>query len=155
MTKSELLANIRRDRAQLDALIASLPRERMAERSLEGGRSVQDVLAHITAWEQLCLDWIRTGDRPGTPFTMEAIDAFNAQTYEENRGRALAEVLAESRRSSDELLETVEQLSEEDLTESDRFAWTRGEPLSLLVSANADDHYREHIAQIEAWLGPR
>ena len=49
MDKTELLAAIARDRARLEELIAGIDDARMTEPSLEGGWSVKDVLAHISA----------------------------------------------------------------------------------------------------------
>ncbi|MEK7693088.1 MAG: ClbS/DfsB family four-helix bundle protein, partial [Chloroflexota bacterium] len=73
MTKAELLDAIRRDRATLDALVTSLSEAQMIAPELDAGWSVKDVLAHITAWEQLCLKWIREGRRDEGPFTQESI----------------------------------------------------------------------------------
>lgn len=150
MTKAELLANIRRDRARLDALLAPLDDARMIEPALDDGWSVKDALAHITSWEQLCLGWIRAGERREGPFTPESINALNARIYAKNRDRPLAEVLAHSRQSSAEILAVAESLSDDALAAAPE--WAPGRPLAEVISGNTDDHYLEHIDQINAWV---
>jgi len=150
MTKAELVANIERDRARLDELLAALDGARMTEPALDDGWSVKDALAHITSWEQLCLGWIRAGERREGPFTDDSLNALNARIYAENRDRPLVAVLARSRQSSAEILAVTESLSDEALAAPP--AWAPGRPLAEIISGNADDHYREHIDQINAWL---
>jgi hypothetical protein len=153
MTKDELLAAIRRDRALLDALVAGLNEAQMLDPAHDGGWSVKDALAHIAAWERLCTSWlavIARGETPDRP-EVEDVDGANARFYEEARDSALADVMTESARSYQAIVEAVEQLSPADLADEKHFGW----PTSRVVSGNTDDHYREHIAQIEAWLRGR
>jgi uncharacterized protein (TIGR03083 family) len=149
MTKDEVLAHMRRERATLDALVASLSEAQLVEPELEAGWSVKDVLAHIAAWEQLCVKWIREGRCDEGPFTQESIDAFNQSIHEANRGRSPDAIREESRRSYAAIVETVEALPD-DLDAAP--AWAPGRPLGEIISSNSDEHYREHIEQIEAWL---
>jgi hypothetical protein len=152
MTKSELLASIRRERATLDALVASLSEAQRIAPELDADWSVKDALAHISAWERLCLKWIREGRRDEGPFTQESIDAFNDGIYEGHRVHTLDDVLAESRESHAALLAMVEALMD-DLDAPP--AWAPGRPLGAIISSNADEHYREHIEQILRWTERR
>ena len=147
--KNELLAAIRRDRAALDALVASLSEAQLVAPELEAGWSAKDVLAHITAWERLCVKWIRERRREEGPFTQESLDALNKSIYDANKGRALDAILEESRRSYAAIAETVEALTD-DLDAAP--VWAPGRLLGEIISSNSDEHYREHIEQIEAWL---
>jgi len=150
MTKDELLTAIRRDRARLDALIAPLGEARLTEGTLEAGWSVKDALSHISLWERLCSGWLAAAARGETPARAEVqdVDGTNARNYEATKGLPLADVLRESRESHEAILAAVEALPEAELADDGRF----GFPAWQLVSANSDDHYREHIDQIEAWL---
>jgi hypothetical protein len=150
--KPTLIANIKHDRARLDELVTSLDHARLLEPALDGGWCVKDALAHITAWEQLCLKWIREGRREEGPFTQGTIDAFNRGIYETNRDRALDAVMADSRRSYDAIVQTADTLPD-DIDAAP--AWAPGRSLGEIISSNADEHYREHIDQIEAWLRAR
>jgi hypothetical protein len=153
VTRDALLAAIRRDRATLDALIASVPRERLIEPSLDGDRSAKDVLAHISAWEKICMALIKNKtpiDPPEQGATRPSTDVINERIYEGSRGQPLDEVEAEARRSYADMLALVEGLSDEALAAPQG---ADGPPVEQLISGNSDHHYREHIAQIERWLG--
>ncbi len=151
MNKEELTKRIRADRARLDALVGGLDDARMLEPALEQGWSVKDVLAHISAWERLCTNWLEAAARDETPERGEVrdVDAFNAATFAANRERPLGDVRAESRASYEAIVAAIEATSDAELASDARFGW----PAWQMASANTDDHYREHIAQIEAWLG--
>ena len=153
MKKEKLTKRIRADRTRFDALVASLDSARLVEPSLEGGWSVKDVLAHVSVWERVCSAWFEAAARGETPDRPEVrdIDAFNARSYADAKDRRLADVLAESRSSHEAIVAAIEGMSEADLADDKRFGW----PAWQMASANSDDHYREHIAQIEAWLGSR
>ncbi len=150
MTKDELIASIRRDRATLDALVASLDEAQMTTPALDGGWSVKDVLAHISAWEELCASWLDAAGRGETPDRPEVrnVDETNARVYAAAKDTPLALVLARSRTSYEAMLRAVEALSDADLADEQRFGW----PAWQMASGNSDEHYREHAAQIARWL---
>jgi hypothetical protein len=156
--KDELLEAIQTERNHFEALIAPLSDEQMCQPALGGQRSVKDILAHITAWEQRCIGWIEAGLRGETParpepgYAWEDIDLLNEHTYLEHQHRPLQDVLADSHRSYQQLLEQVRTLSEEDLVDPERFPWTEGELLAWYIGANSFEHYHEHGDEIYAWL---
>ena len=149
MTKPELLALTRSERAALDALVASIDDAALTAPALDNGHSVKDVLAHISLWERLCAGWLQAVVRGETPDRPEVIDvdATNARDHAATKDAPLADVLAESSVTYQALLDAVEALSEADLADEQRFGW----PTWQLVRANSDEHYREHIDQITAW----
>jgi hypothetical protein len=57
-------------------------------------------------------------------------------------------VLAQSHEAHAAMVRSVESLSEADLADDTRFGW----PAWQMASSNSDEHYREHIEQIRAWL---
>jgi hypothetical protein len=162
MTKSELLANIHRDRAQLDALIASVPRDRMTAPVLEGDRSVKDVIAHISAWQKICMALVRNNtpvESPPPGASGPSTDLINQRIYEGSRDRPLEDVVADAQRSYGELLAMIDGLSDDALVavlgaeqEAAQLTDTESAQVGRLISGNSDEHYREHIAQIERWL---
>jgi hypothetical protein len=151
MNKQKLTKRIRADRARLDELIAGIDSAQMVEPALDQGWSVKDVLAHISAWERLCTGWLQAAMRDETPDRPEVrdVDGFNNSTFAANRDRPLADVRAESAASYAAIVAAVEATPDAELASDSRF----GRPGWQLASANSDDHYREHIAQIEGWLG--
>ena len=51
----------------------------------------------------------------------------------------------------DQTLRQVERLTDGDLNDPRKFAWTDGETLAALIADGTLEHDREHIAQIFAW----
>ncbi len=157
--KAELLASIARERARLEALVGGLSEGQLEDRSFGGDWSVRDVLAHTSAWERRIERALRTalgGTLPPWPeegATLADVDRLNARDAKAGRERPLAEVLAESRASYEAIRALVASMSEEDLFGTERWAWSRGHAAAEFVQANTDEHYAEHAAEIEAWLG--
>jgi hypothetical protein len=158
VTKTELLANIRRDRAQLDALVARVGDARMTEPTLEDDRSVKDVIAHISAWEKICMALVRNNtplDPPSPGASGPSTDLINQRIYEGSRDRPLEDVVEGARRSYAELLAMIAGLSDDALSAvlgAGQEGAEASPPVGQLISSNSDDHYREHIAQIARWL---
>ena len=158
MDKAKLQEMIQSDRAQLDELLATLSAEQMCQTTLENQWSVKDVLAHIAAWEKRCVGWIQAGlrrekpDKPEAGYTWEVVDKLNEKTFQENRERPLNDVQAEYRQAHQEMLAQVQALSEDDITNPQRFSWTNGRGLVPYIAANTYEHYQEHIKQIREWL---
>lgn len=158
MTKARVLEMIRRERQALEATLAQVGGERMTQPGVEGDWSVKDLLAHITFWERWMVRIIGEalrGERPEMPapgLTWDDLHLLNERTYLANRERDLDDVLNDFHRSYQESLEALEGLSEEDLTDPQRFAWFGGNPLWRLVAANTWEHYPEHNETVKKWL---
>jgi hypothetical protein len=159
MEKAKLLEEIQIGRAELDALVGRLSDEQLCSPTLDGRRSIKDILVHISSWERRCAGWIDTSLKGGTPerpepgFTWEQMDELNELTFLAYRNKPLQDVMAESRQSFQRLMELVQSLSEEDLNDIHRFDWWYGRPITLPIAANSYEHYREHAEEIERWLG--
>jgi hypothetical protein len=157
MTKDELVARIKSERARLDEAIARAG-ERAEEPALEGGRSMKDVIAHISAWEKIGMALVRN-NQPVPPQTgatgQSSTDAINDKVFADNRDRPYADVLADAQRSYGDLVAMVEGMSEGAL-DSRLGAGQAGAEQSPrageIISGNSDGHYREHAEQIERWL---
>jgi hypothetical protein len=158
VTRNELLANIRRERGALEALIARVGEGRMTEPVLDGGRSVKDVIAHISAWEKICMALVRNRtpiDPPAPGETRPSTDLINDRIYEGARDQPLDEVVRDAERSYADLLAFVEGLSDGALAAVQGAGEGEGPRVHQLISGNSDGHYREHIGQIERWLSAR
>lgn len=156
-SKAELLGAVREERAALEEAVDALEEGQMLDPVFDGGWSVKDTLAHITAWEQLMIGWVEQslrGEEPQRPVTGDDwVDRLNARLYEENADRPLDEVLEEFAGSYQEALALVERLEEDDLFDPERFPWRDGSPLWQMVAANTNWHYKDHrqaIADIAA-----
>jgi len=153
MNRQEFLDALRAGRAAWDALLAQIDEARMTEPGVEGDLSLKDIIAHVAWYEREMIGVIRTRALAGSEWWDRPLDERNRLIYEANRDRALAEVLAEARQVSRELLEAAETLSDEDLLDARRFRempedWKPWE----VIASNAFQHYPEHMPDIRAWL---
>lgn len=148
ITKAELLEKVRAARAEWEALLAQIDPERLSEPGVTSDWSVKDIVAHIGFWERSVLDGLRTGERG----LQGEVDEINERAFHANRDRPLDEVLAEEREIYRDLLAAIEALPEDALTTPDRFTWTGGRPVWVVIAGNTCWHYPEHAESIRAWL---
>lgn len=165
MDKPTLLNMLQTNRALFDELVAQISEERMLGPLEDDFRSGKDILAHTTAWEQRLIQWLKAaaqGEIPQVPepdATWDDMDRLNAQTLIRNQNRLLQEVMDESRRSFEQLLEEVESFSEEDLIDLHRFNWLdeelEGEPLWRAIAAGPGlAHYQDHFYDLLQRIDP-
>ncbi len=152
MTKDELLESMRAERSALDEIVEKLTEDELTAPVLEAGRSIKDVLAHITAWERQLVSWLdaaargETPERPEPGYTFEDIDRLNERDFLADRDRPFAGVRADAQRSFAGVLRAVEAMSGDSLRDEQRFGWAAWQ----VIRSNTDEHYREHRGAIEA-----
>jgi hypothetical protein len=155
LDKLALLARTRDERAALDDVYAKLTADELCAPVLEGGRSIKDVLAHITAWERRVLTAIaigRTGETPPWPepgFNPWDTDKLNERDFIAFRERPLEDVLAEAHATYVEYLTLIESFSPDEI--AGELPYTPGIKLESIIRGHADEHYREHLDAIEPW----
>lgn len=153
MDKQELLALTRSERAGLDDVYKKLTEDEVCAPVLDGGWSMKDVLAHVTAWERRILDGFeaaRRGEPPagsGDGGTQDDTDRLNQQVFLKNHARPLVDVLAEARATHADYVALIESLSDRALARE----FAPGTTPEMILRNNGDQHYREHLDQIEAW----
>ncbi|HEX9372274.1 MAG TPA: ClbS/DfsB family four-helix bundle protein [Roseiflexaceae bacterium] len=162
-SKAELIEWVRREHAALEETIDRLTEAQMTA-PVDGGWSIKDILAHITAWEQV-LVLFHMGGRPfdeaagldtityGTDDTEQINDAL----YRRDRDKPLPDVLAAFRRSYEQALAAIEATDEADLfkpyTPRGRTAADTG-PLIDWIASDTYEHYVEHRLMIQALAAP-
>ena len=154
VSKERLLEELRAGRERLEATLARVSEEQLTAPGAIGDWSVKDLLAHLIFWEQTPVRALRAearGERGELP-SDESVDQLNARAVAERRERPPAEVLAEFERSYHELLEVIAPLSDAELNDPSRYAWTEGKPLWRIIAGESYLHYREHDEEIRAWL---
>ena len=123
-----------------------------------GSWNTKDLLAHLSAWEQLLIHWYDTGERGKLPdpcptgMSRRQIDAHNAQIYECNRERPLDEVLDEYQSSYDQVLVLVQSLPEKGLFSPGAYSWTGCLSLADYVASNTCQHYCWAKTLLRRWL---
>ena len=166
MDRTTLLNMLRENRATFERLLAQISEKRMLEPMEKDQRSGKDIVAHTTGWEQRLLGWLQAAARGETPqvpetgATWDDLDRLNAQTYDQNRNRFLQEIMAESHRSFQQLLEQVQAFSDEELFEPHRFAWLdeerEGKALwERIVKGPGYCHYQDHFFDLLVRIDPQ
>jgi hypothetical protein len=155
VTKAELLDRIRGTRAAIDQFIAQSSEERMSTPGPEGW-APKDHLVHIAAWEGRLLALL--DDRPAWEGlgVSEAdadghdMDHLNDLVYQRSKDRPLSAVLADYRRSHEELLAVLETMSDDDLYRP--YSHYRPDdppynpnPVFGWIAGNTFEHYEEHL----------
>jgi len=156
MTKATLLEQLQAEHQAFQAVLAPLSEAQMTTSGVTPLWSIKDVLAHVTVWERFALDRLQAalhGTEPTFLVTDEDGDRVNAQFYEEARPLSPSAVLAAFRDTHQQMLETIQALSEVDLATPGRFPWLEGG--TLWEVARTDPHSEEHRLAIQAWLQGR
>lgn len=160
--KEHILAAMREQYEAWEALLASLGEEKITTPIFDYGWSIQDVIAHLWAWQQISNARVQAGalDRaPEFPAWLDKMNGdweedanrTNAFVYDTFHGKAWAEVYQNWRDGYLQLIETAGTIPEQDLLDSDRFPWLKGYPLEAFLVASYS-HHQEHLEKLEAWL---
>jgi hypothetical protein len=158
MTKEKLIQEIHDERMRLEKTLEEVSELQMVMPGVMDDWTVKDFLAHITVWEQRMIAWLEQTLRNEVPemlppgLTWDDLDQWNEETYQKHRHQDLGEVLADFELSYKQSLEVVDNISEDDLIDPERFPWREGRPLWVMVAANTSWHYKEHEETISAWL---
>lgn len=157
LSKAILLEKIQTERRQLEKALAKLSKKEMVVPGVVGEWSVKDVLAHLFDWERRFVGWYEAGRRgeiPRTPapgMAWKDLGRLNQQVFEKHRQRILDDVLAEFDASYRRTLALVQAMSEEELFQVGRCAWTGKANLVGYIAANTCNHYRWAKTQIRKW----
>jgi len=154
MTAADVVVLIRETSTQLERLLAQLSVEQMNQPGAVGVWSVKDVLAHLAYWQRYGAALLTAAARGETP-NLEGDDETernNASVVGQYYQRSLAATIADWQAAREDLLDQLEQVSDADLNDPDRFAWNNGRTLLDRVAGNSYDHEREHIEQIREWM---
>jgi hypothetical protein len=161
-SKAELLGRIRREHAALEQRIARLSDHQMLV-PVEHDWSVKDLLAHITAWEQVTLlvhlanqPFHEVIDLPGVRYGVDNVDTINDAFYRRDKDKPLPQVRAAFDHSYDQIVAAIESLDEARLFEHyvprGREGSAGGQLIEWVVG-DTYEHYQEHRLTIEAFAG--
>jgi len=155
MDKAELTAITKSERKALDEVFTKLTEDEVCAPVLDGKRSMKDALAHITKWERRVITAItigRTGETPPWPepgFMPWDTDKLNERDFGTNRDRSLDDVTSDAHATFAEYAALIESFSDDEI--AGELPYTPGIPLIAILRGHGDEHYREHLDQIEAW----
>ena len=116
-TKVEMLQWVNDEWEALNELLACIPPAERERPGVEGGDwSIKDLMAHVTAWEKLMVQWLQEAARGETPqrpvpgLTWDDLDLLNQRIYYQNHDRPLVDVEADYYAFHQIALETVTPL---------------------------------------------
>jgi hypothetical protein len=156
-TKTEILSIIKRERENLESLLAGLTDAQLIEPGVEVDWSIKDILVHISAWEQMAQDTIRaaiTGEpiKVSIPEEDNWVDIFNADVYETNKDVPLRDVQSEYFASHRSFLDLIDSMEDDNLPQKLPFEWAGDLTFQILISANTHIHYADHAESIQKWI---
>ncbi|MBN1453868.1 MAG: ClbS/DfsB family four-helix bundle protein [Anaerolineales bacterium] len=147
-TKPSILAESRKEHEALEEFLFALAPEQMTEPGMLGEWSVKDVLAHLYEWEQMVLGWLaasQRGESPHVPaegYKWSQLPALNEMIQEKHSRRTLDELLPMFRNSYEQVMATIENLSEEDLLTPGLYPWMNKNTLAAYFVSCTSSHYR-------------
>jgi hypothetical protein len=105
----------------------------------------------LTAWRKQTIDRINAAanDLPEPEpalddSTDDVTDATNQHIYEQHHNRRAVDILHEAHDSYEQLKQSVDALSLDDLADPNRFTWSEGRPLSAwIMDRSFFDHFHE------------
>ncbi|MCE7985884.1 MAG: ClbS/DfsB family four-helix bundle protein [Caldilinea sp. CFX5] len=158
-TMAEILTRIEQAVQRVVQVVTSLSPDQMAAPQLAGGRSVKDLLAHLTWWDQWLLFTLpadpRMAQRPSAPPLFDQIppgdqwaEEMNGKVHAYNQSRSLAAIQAEFTATYPQLLQRVSHLTLADIYNPAGLSATIGQPVAPLV-LGIYEHYEEHAHELE------
>ncbi len=159
MEKTEILAALKSEREKFMDTIDGLSAEAMREPGVVGKWSVKDIVSHISQWEAEMVRLLfeaSQGQKPTTiHFSEKETDIVNSEWQQEAASRPLERVMADFQAVRKQTIRRVEGLSQQDLSDPNRYPWLRGQPLENWIAGDSFDHEAEHAAQIREWRSKR
>ena len=153
-TKAEVLELIRNAHDELEQAIGPMTDEQISAPTGDSVWSIKDHLAHITAWERVLLRshiegqpyaQAVEGNEPLPQFN--TVDEINDWFYQQSKDKSLADVRANFQNMYQDVIATIEQVSETELLEG-KSKVRPEDSLLEVIAANTWEHYEEHTATI-------
>jgi uncharacterized damage-inducible protein DinB len=156
MNAAEILDSLDESRERLLVALESLPDEAFYAPGAVGDWTLADLLVHLTAWESEMvtgLMHINQGKRPDKLLAaFDDVDGYNLRTFQANQGRELDRIFDDLQRVRLHLEQWLEEFSDRDLTDPQRFPWSKGFSLAHLIKENSFGHEQEHLPEIDAFV---
>ncbi len=156
LSKTQLLTELRNEWVAWEALLDEIGEAHMTQPEVAGGWSIKDIVAHLTGWRRRSVLRFQAllkhepDFSPPWPPELQEDDEINAWIYEANRNRPLADVLSDSRETFQQLIDTFEAFSEDDLQDLRPIVKVEEEQISGgMFFAH---FHEEHESDMRAWL---
>ncbi|MEJ2711093.1 MAG: ClbS/DfsB family four-helix bundle protein [Anaerolineales bacterium] len=161
-SKKKILNLLREEKNRWEDLLAGMSEEQIVAPNLPSHWSVKDVIAHLTAWQQITnarLQAALQNHEPEYPHwpegldheSEEDLDQINAWIFDTHHDQDWASVYRAWQDSFQHVLDYTEAIPESDLTEVGKYTWIEGYALSA-VELGTYEHHEEHLESLRALL---
>ena len=156
VTKAWIVQSIEQGRAEWDAILAEVGRERMEQPGVEGDWTVKDIIAHNMWNEREMLGLV--SDHALLPTETDRLwmmsnDERNEELYQVYKDSPLDELLDEDRTVHRQLMQAMESLDDTDMVDPNRFPGMPDDWVPWKIIAGCTfNHYPDHIKDIRSWL---
>lgn len=162
ITRLDLIASVEESWRRLDAAVEGLDEAALTESGVVGQWSIKDVLGHVTAWDQLAVEYLERWRRgaPAPERDWDSADDFNAREADRKQGWPLARIRDEADTARDRLRTLLVGINDDEWA-TPVTLFERERPLGEWVGGalNGDGgpgtHAAEHAEQIQAWRAAR
>ena len=143
-----MIESAQTERAALEELLATLTPEQMSQPKMIGEWAIKDVLAHLSEWERMVVQWYETGKKGKTPAVPSAeynwgqLPALNHATFLKYRDAPLTEIQKTFKASYKKILKTIKSIPEKELFTRKIYPWTNNNLLAAYFISATSSHYR-------------
>ena len=168
-TKSDLLQESSEQFEKIKKLLDSMTEEQQCavynfdetfltkhkEAHWQRDKNLRDVLIHLYEWHQLLLKWVcvnQNGEARSflpAPYTWKTYGEMNVMFQQKHQSRSYAEAKNMFTKSHNEVMEMIEQFSNEELFEKAQFSWTGNSTLGSYCVSATSSHYTWAIKKIK------
>lgn len=121
-------------------------------------KNLRDVLIHLYEWHHLLLKWIRAnqgGDnRPflPEPYTWKSYGSMNLEFWHAHQQTDVEDAWQMLQHSHTQVMELIEEFTDEELFEKRHFAWTGTTSLGSYCVSSTSSHYEWALKKLRAHL---
>lgn len=162
MTQRDLIATVEESWRRLDTAVEGLDETAMNEPGVVGQWSIKDVLGHVTAWDELAVQYLERwrGGEPAPERDWDSADEFNAHEAARKQDWPLVQVLDEAASTRGKLRTLLAGINDDEWVapvtlfgrERPLGEWIGG---ALSGAEGPGTHAAEHAEEIQAWRAAR
>jgi hypothetical protein len=161
-SKDALLSDIRQAHDSLVARLEAVPAGRWRDRGVWGDAwTITDLVAHLSAWQRMFLDWHTQGLAGGLPampargYKWNETPALNRTIQAKHRRLSPATAMVDFDAGYLQICRLAHRLSADQLLLPGQFAWTGKNSLTTYLAANTASHYRFAVRMLDRWQKAR
>jgi hypothetical protein len=149
MIKSEFITRVKETHQEFESVLASLNEEQMLRPHTCGDWSVKDMVAHVTWYEREMVGVLEGRALVGSELWNLPLEDRNAVIYVNNKNCSLQDILSEAGRVHRQLLELLQDLSQQEMLEAGCFREMPPDWIPWqVIASNTFEHYPVHVADI-------